>query len=262
MLINVLDPSDQQHTDSTRLTALRILKSALEQSGSAILNFPSLEALIVDPGCKFLFLLARSDNSSVLQLALRTISTMFDCLRKKLKLQQELFLAFTMDRLAPPIIPGGKNKALQSAAAKRSNTSSPRPGTPGTPMLPPPENDQGEKSAPTRILVTPARGETRDLVLETLSLFSRYPSFMVDLFVNYDCDINCENLFERLLEFLTKVQTLPHCDQSLWADILIVCVPFRGCLFRNPAAERAIPLPRDAACVRQRYGFSSDRGWC
>lgn len=204
VLINVLDPSDQQHTDSTRLTALRILKSALEQSGSAILNFPSLEALIVDPGCKFLFLLARSDNSSVLQLALRTISTMFDCLRKKLKLQQELFLAFTMDRLAPPIIPGGKNKALQSAAAKRSNTSSPRPGTPGTPMLPPPENDQGEKSAPTRILVTPARGETRDLVLETLSLFSRYPSFMVDLFVNYDCDINCENLFERLLEFLTK----------------------------------------------------------
>jgi brefeldin A-resistance guanine nucleotide exchange factor 1 len=56
------------------------------------------------------------------------------------------------------------------------------------------------------VLVTPARGETRDLILETLSQISRHPSFMVDLYINYDCDINCENVFERLIDFLTKVE--------------------------------------------------------
>ena len=30
---------------------------------------------------------------------------------------------------------------------------------------------------------------------------------MVDLFTNYDCDINSENLFERLIDLLTKVET-------------------------------------------------------
>ena len=33
---------------------------------------------------------------------------------------------------------------------------------------------------------------------------------MVDLYTNYDCDPNCENLFERLIDFLTKVRlTMP-----------------------------------------------------
>jgi golgi-specific brefeldin A-resistance guanine nucleotide exchange factor 1 len=55
------------------------------------------------------------------------------------------------------------------------------------------------------LLVSPARGETRDLILEWLSQITAHPSFMVDLYANYDCDINCENLFQRLIDFLTKV---------------------------------------------------------
>ncbi|KAF9262202.1 Sec7-domain-containing protein [Marasmius fiardii PR-910] len=205
VLVNVLDPNDQQHTDSTRLVALGILNSALEEAGPRIGVFSSLKVLILDPGCRFLFQLARSDNPTVLHATLRTISTMFDAMREHLKLQQELFLAFTIDRLAPPA-PSGGSKPNQPTASKKL-TGFPASPRPSTPAVGPPEVDsdieQGS-STPTRVLVPPARGETRDLFLETLSQISRHPSFMVDLYTNYDCDINCENIFERLIEFLTK----------------------------------------------------------
>jgi brefeldin A-resistance guanine nucleotide exchange factor 1 len=204
VLVNILDPNDQVHTDSTRLTALVILNAAVETSGTVMGDYPSLSALILDPGCKYLFQLARSDNPSVLQAALRTITTVFQTMRKHLKLQQELFLAFSIDRLAAP----PQLKPISSK--KNNNPTSPRPSTPAirTPILGPVDTelelDKGTP-APSRPPVQPARGDTRDLMLETLSQLCRHPSSMVDLYVNYDCDINCENLFERLIEFLTKV---------------------------------------------------------
>lgn len=213
VLINILDPNDQAHTDSTRLTALRTLNVAIEVAGTRICAYPSLSALVLDHGCKFLFQLARSEHPVVLQTALRTIATMFETMRPKLKLQQELFLAFTMDRLAPPPAPSNKNLPL----AQKALTGSPRPGTPApsTPHLgPPPSEFEDEKTPSTpRLLVPPARGDTRELLLETLCQISRHPSFMVDLYVNYDCDMNCENMFERLVEFSARVfLSLPGLD--------------------------------------------------
>lgn len=198
VLINILDPTDQAHTDSTRLTALRILNVAFEAAGPRISDYPSLSALVLDHGCKFLFQLARSDNPPVLQTTLRTISTMFETMRTNLKVQQELFLTFTVDRLAPP---AASNK---SHPTRSSISPSPAPGTPR--LGPVGVGDDSEKMPSTpRLVVAPARGDTRELLLETLSLVSRHPSFMVDLYVNYDCDMNCENMFERLIDFSTKV---------------------------------------------------------
>ncbi|KAJ4488408.1 hypothetical protein J3R30DRAFT_3435649 [Lentinula aciculospora] len=214
VLVNVLDPNDQQHTDSTRLVVLGILNSALEEAGPRIGAFPSLKGLILDPACKYLFQLARSENLTVLHAALRTISTMFDTMREHLKLQQELFLAFTIDRLAPPPIVTTKG----ALSKKTGVTDSPRPSTP---TLGPSDLEKASEngtSTPTRILVAPARGETRNLVLETLSQISRHPSFMVDLYTNYDCDINCENLFERLIDFLTKSVYPAHYPAGLDAQ--------------------------------------------
>jgi golgi-specific brefeldin A-resistance guanine nucleotide exchange factor 1 len=220
VLVNVLDPNDQSHTDSTRLVSLGTLNVAFEEAGPRIAQFSSLESIILDPGCKFLFQLARSENPWVLQSALRTITTLFDTMREHLKLQQELFLAFTMDRLAPPLPPGGARTQQQLAGRKGLNDS-PRPGTPATPVLGPSEPDAGEEkgtATPPRVLVAPARGDTRDLILETLSQIARHPSFMVDLYTSYDCDVNSENMFERLIDFLTKV-SFSHRHQigiSLW----------------------------------------------
>ena len=224
VLINVLDPTDQQHTDSTRLIALGILGGAFEVAGPRIADFPSLEALVLDSGCKFLFQLARSENTSILHLALRTISTVFETLRRHLKLQQELFLAFTIDRLAPPT--PNKVYLAPTTLSGKKGSASPRPGTPVPAALgtPDPDADSDKGSAtPPRLLVLPARGETRDVMLETLSQIASHPSFMVDLYTNYDCDINCENLFERLIEFLTKVRVILCCRCEINSS-------FAGCL--------------------------------
>ena len=207
MLVDILDPDDRTRTDSIRLAALRILNNAFETAGTAIKNYPSLMTLIQDHGCKYLFQLARSTNANVLQMSLRVVSTMLETMRSKLKLQQELFLAFTIYKLAPAVPTRAQISAI---AQSKGLTASPRPGVsePGTPIPSTPViNDvDDENVGPSKPTVVPAKGETRELMLETLSHIARYPSFMVDLFVNYDCDVNCEDLFERLIDFLTKVR--------------------------------------------------------
>jgi len=201
VIVSVLDPNDQQHTDSTRLIALGILNAAFEEAGPTMAKYKSLRALIIDPGCKYLFQLARSENSSILRVSLRTISIIMESMGQYLKLQQELFLAFTIGRLAlPPAKPPLSKKAA-------GLTTSPRPGTPSldTPPLGP-IDERPENAPPASKSIPPAKGETRELILETLSHLCHHPNFMVNLYTNYDCDVNCENLFERLIDFLTKVR--------------------------------------------------------
>lgn len=206
--MNILDPHDRVHTDSTRLLALGVLNTSFEVSGSRLGDFPTLRAIILDHGCKYLFQLAQSENSTIFQLTLRTISTMMNALRKHLKLQQELFLTYTLDRLAPPM--AGKPSRL-GTPVPRGGFFSPRSRSPRShsPSLELVDGTEAEKGSPTpnRPSVIPARGGARDLLLETLSQISSHPGYLVELFSNYDCDINAENLFDRVLDLLTKVDT-------------------------------------------------------
>ncbi|KAF5344049.1 hypothetical protein D9757_013881 [Collybiopsis confluens] len=167
-------------TSTSRQLALDTRAPKGSQAGPRIGAFPSLQALILDPGCKYLFQLARSENLTVLHAALQTISTMFDTMREHLKLQQELFLAFTIDRLAPPPAANAKgNPSKKSALAGPTGT--PRPSTPTLGPAEAEKDSENGTSTPTHILVALAHGETRNLVLETLNQISRHPSFMVDL---------------------------------------------------------------------------------
>ncbi|THH10280.1 hypothetical protein EW145_g1429 [Phellinidium pouzarii] len=224
VLINILDPDDHLHTDSTRLTALRILNTAFEVAGSYIGAYPSLMSLIQDHGCKYLFQLAVSDNPNVLSMALRVISTMLETMRMHLKLQQELFLTFTIDRLASST----PTKAQIATMNKQKGLlASPMPGTPTISPLISAEADE-EISGPSRpAAAAPTKGETRELLLETLNHIARHPSTMVDLFVNYDCDVNCEDLFEKLIDFLTKGvytnirEPVQQTSQLLCLDLLL-----------------------------------------
>ena len=47
--------------------------------------------------------------------------------------------------------------------------------------------------------------EQREIALESLLEFCREPHLMADLYMNYDCDINCTNLFETICSTLSKV---------------------------------------------------------
>ncbi|CAE6427640.1 unnamed protein product [Rhizoctonia solani] len=212
VLINLLDPNDQQHTDTIRLTALGILTAALstclpntklatlgkQSSPCVLINFPSLVALLADRGCHHLFLLARADAPSLRLAAFKAIATLFEVARPSLKLQRELFLSFLVARLEPvgPIFdgrPSGRLGTETPTGGPRSST--PALGTPKTPGLGTP------KAGAVAGNVEP---ELRELMFEILILLSREPSFMVDLWANYDCDVNCEDIFERLVGFLTK----------------------------------------------------------
>ncbi|KAI0306765.1 hypothetical protein B0F90DRAFT_1808381 [Multifurca ochricompacta] len=216
VLVNILDPHDRVHTDSTRLLALGVLKTSFEVSGLRLGDFPTLRTMILDHGCKYLFQLAQSENSSVFQLTLRTISTMMNTMRKHLKLQQELFLAYTLDRLEPPV--AGKPSRLGTPLQK-SGLFSPRPGTPGanSSSLELLEEVEIEKGSPTpnKPSVIPASGSARDMLLEILSRISSHPSFLVEIFSNYDCDINAENLFDRVIDILTKGVYTDYYGESL-----------------------------------------------
>ena len=204
VLINLLDPNDHLHTDSMRVSTLGILKAAFESAGPRIGDFPVLRSMVVDQGCKFLFLLARSDNPSVLSLSLRVIATVFETMRPHLKLQQELLLSFLIDKLGP--VPGTsiqpRTRLNLPSKGATANASSATSSTGGTEQRGEAEDEETPKASR---LVAPAKGETRELMLETLGHLSRYPEFMVDVWLNYDCDSNCEDLFERMIAFLTKV---------------------------------------------------------
>lgn len=55
VLISLLDPHDQQHTDSMRLTALGLLNISFEVGGRSIGRFAVLRSMVADQLCKHLF---------------------------------------------------------------------------------------------------------------------------------------------------------------------------------------------------------------
>ena len=193
VLIALLNPTDQAHTDSMRLSALSILHTALQTSGGRIAAHNDLADQVRDTAARYLFQLIRTDNPVILGAGLRTTSTMLATMQSSLKLQLELFLCFLIDRLAPPVtaLPNGlppSAKPSHLSGAAMSRPSSPAPGA-------------GANIADS-VTVPP---ETRELLLETLAQLARRQSFMVDCWVNYDCESESEDVYERLVGFLTRV---------------------------------------------------------
>ncbi|GAA5869908.1 hypothetical protein JCM16303_001838 [Sporobolomyces ruberrimus] len=199
VLISLLNPHDQQHTDSMRLMALGLLNIAFEVGGRSMGDFPSLRLMVADHLCKHLFQLARSDHPQLLSFSLRVITNIFDTMRPHLKLQQELFLSFLLDRLIlPPSIAPGARKADVETALDRSTWlkdegEDRRPSSASTVSR---ERERDREKGPS--------AETRELMLEIISHFARGKYPMVDLWVNYDCNVEGEDLFERLIKFLSR----------------------------------------------------------
>jgi brefeldin A-resistance guanine nucleotide exchange factor 1 len=257
-----LDPTDPAHTDSIRLTALGIITAALSVSVDSIPSFRrSLMPIITDKACKYLFQLVASTDEGVgnsqhsiliLERSLRIIGMLFseERMRRYLKLQLELFLSFTLDRLSPPRlpVPNGTPK-LQLNVAGRSISSASGPNHSSSLSLssnvgiraksPDPsalsrasmstadeshlvdmDDDAQSESVPNlppRLGVLPARGETRELLMESLShLAVSQPSLIADLWVNYDCDLNCEDIFDKLIPFLTLVSHTDRLTSTDW----------------------------------------------
>ncbi|KAF0713402.1 hypothetical protein AaE_011798, partial [Aphanomyces astaci] len=62
-----------------------------------------------------------------------------------------------------------------------------------------------------RIMDSPTcSDEQKELALESLLEFCREPALMLDLYINYDCDVHCTNLFEVLCTALAKTTQVTY----------------------------------------------------
>lgn len=214
VLVSFLDPHDKRYPDQMRVMALRIIHVALEVAGPSIARHPALAAIAEDQLCCSLFQLVRSDNMAVLQEALIVASTLLSTCRGVLKLQQELYLSYLVACLHPAVeIPRepGIDPSLYS-------------GIPQAPKLvkPPPSQQGSGRSTPVPVKDRQKLGleggarkpDARQAMVENIGVLARMPTFMVDLFVNYDCDEDRADLCEDMIGLLSR-NALP--DSATWS---------------------------------------------
>lgn len=215
VLVSFLDPHDRQHTDTMRVMALRIIHVALEVSGSFIARHPALATIAEDRLCCYLFQLVRSDNMAILQESLIVAGTLLATCRGVLKLQQELFLSYIVACLHPAVdIPRevGIDPSLYS-------------GIPRNPKLvkqPPSQQSNSGRSTPVPVKDRQKLGleggsrkpDARQAMVEAIGVLSRMPTFITELFVNYDCDEDRSDLCEDMIGLLSR-NALP--DSATWS---------------------------------------------
>lgn len=214
VLVDLLDPHDRQHADAMRVMALRIIDVALEVAGPSIAKHPTLATLAEDRLCRYLFQLVRSDNMAILHESLIVAGTLLATCRGVLKLQQELFLSYLVACLHPRVeIPRepGIDPSLYA-------------GVPQAPKLvkPPPSQTSSGRSTPVPVKDRQKLGmeggsrkpDAREAMVESVGALARIPSFMVELYVNYDCEVDRSDLCEDMVGLLSR-NAIP--DSATWS---------------------------------------------
>jgi brefeldin A-resistance guanine nucleotide exchange factor 1 len=221
VLADLLDPHDRQRTDTLRVMALRIVNVALEVAGPSIANHPSLASLAKDTLCRNLFQLVRSENIAILHESLRVAGTLLATCRSVLKLQQELFLSYVVACLHPRVpIPDEPNidpslyQGVPQAPTLARSQGSAVGSVPGTPS--------SGRSTPVPIRDRQKLGleggsrkpDAREAMVESVGGLVRIPSFMVELFVNYDCEVDRSDLCADMVGLLSR-NAFP--DSATWS---------------------------------------------
>lgn len=258
VLITLLNPSDPQHTDSMRLAALGILNTTLEVAGRHLGYWPEIRGMLSDEGCKFLLQLTRSDSPTLFSYSLRVASTIFETMREWLKPQMELFLSYLIDRLTPPpsaLHPSHRSVSVPGSAASSIDGADEKADGPVVESVPRSRHPVGVGLA--------ANGEYRELLLECLAQLARHPSFLVDLWINYDCDMDCEDLFEKTIGFLTRVSLSVFSRLSFFRPNFSTFIPLAGHLpivfhgWTCAAGGPSVRLPRHPPVCCWSHGRSS-----
>ncbi|KAL8847164.1 MAG: hypothetical protein Q9221_007794 [Calogaya cf. arnoldii] len=214
VLVDLLQPHNKQHGDGMKVMALRIIDVALEVAGPSIARHPSLATLAKDDLCRYLFQLVRSENMTLLNGSLRVAGTLLHTCRGVLKLQQELFLSYLVACLHPRVeIPPepGIDPALYE-------------GIPDAPKLvrPAPSSNSSGRSTPVPVKDRQKLGmeggsrkpDAREAMVESIGALSRIPSYLVELFVNYDCEVDRADLCEDMIGLLAR-NAFP--DAATWS---------------------------------------------
>uniref|UniRef100_A0A093VLR4 SEC7 domain-containing protein n=1 Tax=Talaromyces marneffei PM1 TaxID=1077442 RepID=A0A093VLR4_TALMA len=258
VLIDLLDPHNSQHTDTMRVMALRIIDVALEVSGPSVARHPTLAVLAEDDLCRHLFQLVRSENMAILNASLRVAGTLLSTCRSVLKLQQELYLSYLVACLHPRVdIPRepGINPSLYE-------------GVPQAPKLVKPSSSQpgGGRETPVPVQDRQKLGleggsrkpEAREAMVESIGVLARMPGFMVELFVNYDSEVDRADLCEDMVGLLSR-SAFP--DSATWSttnvpplclDSLLGYIQFIADRLDDEPRHEGYPDPEKLKSQRQR----------
>lgn len=214
VLVDLLQPHNRQHGDTLRIMALRIIDVALEVAGPSLAKHPSLATLAKDDLCRYLFQLVRSENLGLLNESLRVAGTLLATCREVLKLQQELFLSYLIACLHPRVEIDdelGIDPALYE-------------GVPKTPKLVKRDASQASsgRSTPVPIKERQKLGmeggsrkpDSREAMVESVGALSRIPSYLVELYINYDCEVDRSDLCEEFIGLLSR-NAFP--DSARWS---------------------------------------------
>ena len=185
-----------------RVMALRIIDVAFEVAGTSIGENYSLRKLATDDLCRYLFQLVRSDQALILSNSLRVTSTLLHTMRPYLKLQQELFLSYVVACLQIP-----------KAADQITGGAIDSPILADIPSQPRLSISASGRSTPIPIkerqrlgMEGSSRGpDAREAMVECIAgLTARIPTFMIDLFLNYDCEVDLSDLCEDVVGLLSR----------------------------------------------------------
>lgn len=148
---------------------LSLINIALEAGGPGLGEIETLVAILRGDVCRHLLNCSQSDDLGVFSLSLRVVFNLFASIKNHMKVQLEVFLTSVHLRILHP----STSTTLASSSSSASST------------------------APHNLLL--AREE---LALESLLEFCREPSLMYDIYTNYDCDMQCTNLFDSIVSTL------------------------------------------------------------
>lgn len=221
VLISIIDPSNShQYTDATRIMVLHLIGVSFEVAGSHFGRFPSLIELTTNSLLKNLLQLIRSDNPYLLQKTLRVSSTIFHTTREHLKLQHEFFLTYILSCLSPIAeIPREEGvddifyNGVPSIPRSVLNAS-PHPSKVPTPVGGRPAAIANNDVPALPSFIYNKSPEAREMMVEALTGLTRMPSYFVDLYANYDCDVDRADLCEDLIGFLCR-NAYP--DSATWS---------------------------------------------
>lgn len=170
--------------------SLVLINIALETGGPALGVVQPLVDILSNEVCRNLLRASQSDDLAIISLSLRVVYNLFMSIKNHMKVQLEVFLISVHLRLINS----------SSASAPSGATASATP----TPL-----------------------SAKEELALESLLEFCREPSLMNDIYVNYDCDVQCTNLFDTIIHTL--------CSRALPLSL------HAGTSFGKPKAAKAAP---------------------
>ncbi|KAH9131937.1 hypothetical protein LEN26_007558 [Aphanomyces euteiches] len=101
-----------------------------------------------------------------------------------------------------------------------------------------------------RIMNHPACShEQKELALESLLEFCREPALMLDLYINYDCDVHCTNLFEVLCTALAQTTQVVYFPELPPVFNILNLLALEGLLAVLESIARRCPLHHGSSKV-------------